>query len=211
MITQALSTKQLYPALSFTKDIFDHNNYGNENAKYINSFFIANSKPFAISKKVPETKLLKEMSVNPSPKQIAKPVVIKEQNFKVEKVQPITVENPFKNVLTNGSDIQPLQHRNPDYYKYKINKYNLSDYAQMHEDHELRGEDTPLGKVIGSNADEFMKLYEEDVKRRLDEISLNKPTKVGNKTFQLSPEELNQETFACVPFRLSSSFFSCIL
>jgi len=38
-----------------------------------------------------------------------------------------------------------------------------------------------------------MKLYEEDVKRRLDEISLNKPTKVGNKTFQLSPEELNQE------------------
>ena len=72
MITQALSTKQLYPALSFTKDVFDHNNYGNENAKYINSFFIANSKPFQISKKVPETKLLKEMSVNPSPKQILK-------------------------------------------------------------------------------------------------------------------------------------------
>ena len=38
-----------------------------------------------------------------------------------------------------------------------------------------------------------MKLYEEDVKRRLDEISLNKPTKVGNKTFQLSQDQLDQE------------------
>ena len=193
MITQALSTKQLYPALSYTKDVFDHNNYGNENANYINSLFVANSKPFAISKKVPETKILKEMSVDPKPEQIAKPVVIKEQNFKVEKVEPIKVQNPFL-FVTNGEDIQPQIHRNPDYYKYKINKYNLSDYAMMHQDHE-NGEDTALGKVIGSNAEEFMKLYEEDVKRRLDEVSLNNNTvKVGNKTFPaLTEDELNKE------------------
>jgi hypothetical protein len=119
-------------------------------------FFNFDKPAFKQNKSVVVDPFIKKNVIEPKQAPIQKATRVPFQNFKVDNMKPIPIENPFK-MITNGKDIQPLQHVNPQYYQYKLYKKSLADIAFDHMDAE-QGEETELSKARG----EFMNAYEKE-------------------------------------------------
>jgi hypothetical protein len=128
MFGDIYSSKQFYPGIDVTNEFELKKHYNKDGSDYVNSFFVANSKPFPIAKEVPKNPLLKEMYKDPSPQPLAKAQPIIQQNFKVGSMNPIKVENPFIDI-TNGKNIETLHNKNPDIDRYKLNRTILRDFS----------------------------------------------------------------------------------
>jgi hypothetical protein len=127
----------------------------NKNVNLSHPYFNFDTPAFKQSKNV-EIPFIKQNIKESKPIPLKKVGPIPLQNPKVENMKPIPIENPFK-IITNGKDIEPLKHDNPQYYQYKLYKNSLADIALAHMDEEA-GEETEFTKARG----EFMNQYERE-------------------------------------------------
>ena len=118
-------------------------------------FFNFDTTPFTKSKEV-EVPFIKQNIKDPRTESMKKVAPIPLQNYKVDTMKAIAIENPFK-MMTNNKEIEPLKHVNPQYYQYKLYKNSLQDIALAHMDAEA-GEETEYTKAFG----EFMNAYEKE-------------------------------------------------
>ena len=67
--------------------------------------------------------VLSTFFTSPHENNIPKEAPIPLQNYKVETMKPIKIENAFGSTIVK-SDVQPLVHKNPQKYEYFLDKYD---------------------------------------------------------------------------------------
>jgi len=122
---------------------------------------------------IPKTPTIKEFSnyiKNPQPyKEKTKPNVPL-TNYKTKEFKPIKVENAFTKNM-NIATIKPIQHKNPQYYEYKLDKYkDMTSLALRELDKQVAQESGNYN--LERDSLEFMDNYfmNEAEKERLKEI-----------------------------------------
>jgi len=108
-------------------------------------------------------KIFNQVTVNPIPikKAEAKPIPL--QNYKVDNMKPIKIENAFGTTIVK-SDVQPLVHKNPQKYQYLLNKYDVKDIAMKRLDIE-HGYENEFSKI-------FEDFYVNDYLKSLESIDV---------------------------------------
>jgi hypothetical protein len=116
--------------------------------------FKINSSPF-------NDNIIKETSVNPQPIQkVEKVKPIPLQNYKVDTMTPIKVENAFKDIVVKN-DVKPIVHNNPQKYEYHLDKYDVKDIAMKRLDIEY-GYENEFSKIFEDfYENEYLKSFEE--------------------------------------------------
>jgi len=110
-------------------------------------------------------KIFKQVTIDP--KANIKPVPekpISMFNYKVESMKPIKVENAFGSNIVK-SDVQPLQHKNPQKYEYLLDKYDVQDIAMKRLDIEY-GNENEYSKI-------FEDFYQNEYQKSLNEINID--------------------------------------
>jgi hypothetical protein len=77
------------------------------------------------------------------------------QNYKVDTMKPIKIENAFSNMIVK-SDVQPFNHKNPQIYEYKLDKYDVKDLA-IKQWEISEGQTNDLSRLRANR--EFMRQY----------------------------------------------------
>jgi hypothetical protein len=79
-------------------------------------------------------------------------------HYKTKEFKPIKVENAFTKNM-NISTIKPIQHKNPQYYEYKLDKYkDMTSLALRELDKQVAEESGNYD--IDKDRDEFMDLWQ---------------------------------------------------
>jgi hypothetical protein len=129
-------------------------------------FFNFDVKAFPQNKKV-EIPFIKKNMKEPNKEPIKKAAPIALQNFKVDKMKSIPIENPFQEVTKN---IEPLQHKNPQYYQFKLYKNSLQDIAFKHMDEEISGEPSDITRALQDFWEFYDKKLHDEYDKDVDDI-----------------------------------------
>jgi hypothetical protein len=121
--------------------------------------FNFNTQPFGIANgNLPEFNALMK---NPTAEAIPQSKPIEMQNYKVKTMEPIKIEKAFGDIVTS-KEVEPVSHKNPDYYQYKLNKYDLTDLAMKTLDTE-QGELNDINSIFAVSKSQF-----EEMKAKID-------------------------------------------